>query len=149
MTRYLDERYDPALVIDPDLIADKIVSEEIDRLQTVCGVVSTTLLLPRRLSEASPAELVLDKKRARRVLHVARKCLASWGGEEREATDEEKIKGAQLDWLLWFEDVLPKLERKVRYLATWGKKTQELKFAKSAVVKLEQEISWLRYAMRE
>ena len=136
-------------MVDINLYPEQLAAEEIERLQKICAILSTTLAIPRRLSQASSTELALDKKRARRTLHACSKSLAAWGGEEREPTDKEKISGAQLIWELFWDEGIAWLENRVRYVATWGKQASEQKFAKSSIVKLENELRWLKFAMRD
>jgi hypothetical protein len=149
VARYLDSRFDPGLAVDLADTPDSLAGQEIDRLQSKCAVVSVAGQIPRRIGKASGEELALDKLRCRRVLHVCRQSLKSWGGEERLPSDEEQIAGAQLLWEEWTSAYASEVETRIRYFATWGKRAGEIKVAKSAVVRLEQELRWLRYALRD
>lgn len=149
MGRYLDSRFDPGLAVDLADTPESLAAQEIDRLQSKCAVVSIAGQIPRRIGKASGEELALDKLRCRRVLHVCRQSLKSWGGEERLPSDEEQIEGAQLLWEQWADAYTSEVEARIRYFATWGKRTGETSVAKSAVVRLDQELRWLRYALRD
>lgn len=145
----LDPYQDPTLEID--LTADEafIVNAEVVRLQEAVGIIGFALEVPRRLSDATREELALDKKRCRRVLHPLRQCLAIWGGTPREPTSDERSMGAQLDWTFWQETHTLVTTRQTFWIATWAKRTGHLRFGKSAVVRLTQELEWLEYALRD
>lgn len=145
----LDTYHDPGLEVDLAQTPEQLAAAEVERLQSACAVLAVTAAIPRRLSDATSAELALDKRRARRCLHVERQCLAAWGGAEREPTDEERRAGAQLRWELWSESAQSVLQARLRYFATWSKKTGQLRFGKSAIVRLSQEADWLGYALRD
>lgn len=145
----LDAYQDPGLEIDLKLSQEKIAGIEVARLQAALAVVTITGQIPRRLSEGSREELALDKRRARRVAHVLRQSLLAWGGTERPASDEERIAGAQLDWPAWAEQQGTELSARIRYVATWAKKTSNLRFGKTAIVRLVQEVDWMEYALRD
>lgn len=145
----LESYWDPGLTVDVSESLEDITKQEVKRLQSTCAVVLVTSQIPKRLSDASREELALDKKRARRILHSARQSLRAWGGKEREATKDEKVAGAQMAWESWAEEYDAWLQARLRYVATWAKASGNLRFGKSAVVRLSQELEWLRYALRD
>lgn len=147
--RLLDPYHDPALDVDLTVSVEDLAAHEQARLAACVATVAVTGAMPRRLSNATRDELALDKKRARRVLHVLRQSLAAWGGTEREPTGEERSAGAQLDWQPWCEAHQVEVQARLKYVATWGKKTGNLRFAKTAVVRLKQELEWMAYALRD
>jgi hypothetical protein len=149
VTRLLDAYQDPALEIDLSLTEAAAAAAEIERLQEACGIIVVTLGIPRRLSDATREELALDKKRARRSLHVLLQSLLLWGGKQRDPTSDEKVAGAQLDWDYWHESHRTVATRHLTHLATWGKRAGHLRFGKSAVVRITQELDWLEYALRD
>lgn len=144
----LDTFMDPALEIDLSFSLEDATAQEIDRLQTAAATIVSALAVPRRLGDVTREELSLDKKRARRVLHPLRQCLGAWGGKERDPLPEEQSAGAQIRWDVWYEEHCVLVAGRRLYLATWAKRTGQLSFGKSAVVRLSQELSWLEYAMR-
>lgn len=149
VARLLDPYQDPALVVDLALPLEEVAAAEVERLQAACAVVYVTSQMPRRLGSVTREDLALDKRRARRVLHAERQALVSWGGKEREPTEAERIAGAQMVWDLWHEEANLVITSRLRYIATWAKATGNLRFGKSAVVRLSQELDWLSYALRD
>lgn len=148
--RFLDAYFDPAFEVDPEVLPDTLVDEERDRLLDRFLVAQCASQIPRRLSDASREELALDKKRSRRVAHVLRKSLIAWGGElEREPTTEERQRGAQIDWPEWWADHEPWLVDRRKLYAAWAKRSSHLKFGKECIVRISNELEWLRYAMRD
>ena len=145
----LDTYQDPGLDIDLTLSIEDIVELEVERLQSDVATILVTSEIPRRLPDANREELALDKKRARRVLHVQRQSLAAWGGTEREPEGDERIIGAQLVWQEWAENHGFVVSSRIRYVATWAKKTSNLRFGKTAIVRLTQEVDWMAYALRD
>lgn len=145
----LESYHDPGLEVDLTVSLESVVAAEQARLSAACAILAVTAAIPRRLSDASREELALDKKRARRVLHVERQALAAWDGKEREPTADERSAGAQLSWELWPETTRTLISTRTRYIATWAKRTGNLRFGKSAIVRLTQEASWLDYALRD
>jgi len=122
------------------------------RLVSALALVFVAGSISRRLgSEADDEELALDKKRAKRVNHALRQSLGSWIRKlpPIEVDDKTRQEGAQLDWVLFVEAHITQLKSEIRFVASWAIKNDEIKWGKSAVVKLENEIRWLTYAMRD
>lgn len=145
----LEQHYDPALEIDVSVSIEVVTQTELERLCHAWAVVFSAKSVPRRISDATREELALDKKRARRLLHPITQSISAWGGVSREATPEEVSAGAQVHWSLWYEEHTVLVVARRLYLATWAKRTGQLRFGKSAVVRLTQELDWLEYAMRD
>jgi hypothetical protein len=146
---YLDTYYDPSLVVNPAMTPDDVKTQAIERLERGVAIAACAAEHPRRLSDATREELALDKRRSRRIKHALAQSLRGWGGEQREATQDEKVAGAQVDWPQFVEEWETELLITLRHTATWAKKTTNLAFGKTAIVKLSQEREWLRYAMRD
>lgn len=149
MTRLLDEYYDPAVEVDTAMTEEEKVRQATKRLESDLAVARVAAGIPRRVNEGTREELALDKRRSRRIAHALSQCLLIWGGKEREPTKEEQQAGAQVDWPRWLEERRPLMLAELRQVATWAKKTDNLRFGKSAVVRLKQELEWLEYAMRD
>lgn len=145
----LDTHYDPALEVDLAASAEAVEQGQVERLEAELASAAYAAAFPRRLSDASREELALDKRRSRRVAHVLRQSLLGWGGKERVADAEEQSAGAQVDWPLWQEEYRSTLLAELRRVSTWAKKTDNLRFGKSAVTRLQQELEWVDYAMRD
>lgn len=145
----LETYQDPGLDVDSSLSAEQVSAAEQERLACWLATVVACGAVPRRLSDANREELALDKRRARRVAHVLRQSLIAWGGKEREPTPEERSAGAQLDWATWAESCGAATSVRIRMIATWAKKTDNLRFGKSGVVRLVQEVEWMSYALRD
>lgn len=146
---FLDSYWDPAIEVDLSLDVDKVALEERERLARMHAVAVVASQIPRRLSDATRDELAMDKKRSRRIAHALAQSLTAWAGVVEPPTDEDRRNGAQIDWEPWWEEHCAWLEHRLRYVASWAKATGNLRFGKSAVVKLSQELAWLKYAMRD
>lgn len=155
MTPLLTDLHDPALEIPADTTTESIVKEEVERLARLTAIMGTTVTIPRRLgADASPEELAVDKKRGRRVTHALAQCLGAWNGgpfgylPETEAIRQES---AVLLWGHWWEEHQVWLGGRLCFIATWARKSEvsDERWAKSAVVKLQNEQRWIAYALRE
>lgn len=146
---FLDTFYDPALEVDTKMLSDEVVLRAVARLQRWVAIAGVAAEHPRRLSDATREELAIDKKRSRRIKHALAQSLKGWGGEPRNPTDDERVAGAQVDWPRCYEEWETELLGILRYTATWAKKTPNIRFGKTAIVRLAQEREWLRYAMRD
>lgn len=145
---YLTEYYDPALK-PGELKREEIVAEEMLRLQTMLAIAEIAAEIPRRLGpEATGEELAADKQRCRRIRHVAQQLLASWDGKTpKNGVDFSKL-AATVNWDNWWADHQVWLRNRRRAIATWGMTGGDEKFAKSAVVRYNNEERWLQYALR-
>lgn len=152
MASYLARHFDPALEVPPAGSRAELEAAQIDRLRRSLSVIIICGSIPRRLGgDATPEELALDKKRARRVAHALNQSLKGWTKKKTElpADDQIRQEGAQIIWETWGEAHLADLGTHLRILATWAVTHGEEAWGKSAVVKLENEINWLSYALRE
>ena len=152
MSSYLATWYDPALEPGQDLTAKAMREEEIVRLTKLLSVAQAAGTIARRLgADATDEELAIDKKRCRRIAHVAQKVLVSWGVEKPKTTDAIR-EAAIVDWQRWWSEHRVWLDNRRRLVATWAQKSgvaADQKFAKSTVVKLTNEASWIEYALRD
>lgn len=149
MSAFLSQYLDPELKVDANLYAEQIANEEIARLNKLLAVSQTCVTIPRRLGgDATDDELAADKKRCKRIAHVAEQCIISWGGKVKPNGDVAR-EAAQVNWSRWWEDHQVILNNRLRYVATWAVKTEgDQKWAKGAIVKLMNELRWLQYALR-
>jgi hypothetical protein len=147
--RLLDRHYDPAIDVDLTLSAEALTAREVARLQSELALARVAASFPRRLSEGTRDELALDKKRSRRVAHALEQSLRAWKGKPRDANEEERRAGAQVRWPDWAELHGVAVNTELRTVSTWAKATTNLRFGRSAVVRLEQELDWVAYALRD
>lgn len=132
---------------------EKINTAEAARVGKMLAVAITAQEMPRRLGgEASPEELANDKSMNRRIAHVASQLMVGWGTNGNGASADVKREAASVDWKKWIAAHETFIVNRCRYIATWqhkvGDKTSE-RWAKGAVTRLENELKWLRYAMRD
>lgn len=149
---YLGGFYDADLEAPADLSAEVITGDEIGRLSSALAIVLVATSLPRRLGgDASDADLALDKRRGRRVGHALSQSLRSWAGKlpTLEMTNDVRKTGAQLDWARFREEHATQVMTRLRLIATWGIRSGNQDYAKSACVRLQNELSWVEYALRD
>jgi hypothetical protein len=151
---FLAELHDPELDVPSGITAARITTEEKERLTRMTAVASLAVAIPRRVgSDATPEELAIDKKRARRVKHALEQCLFAWEETKDVKLPENDVlrqEAATIVWESWWEEHQVYLESRVRLVVTWTYKTgADERWTKSAVVKFQNEIRWLSYAMRE
>jgi len=148
---FLAAYYDPGVSVR-DFDPSEIEKVERDRLRLLYHVALAASQIPRRLgSDAEGTELSQDKKRCRRIAHVAAQCHTGWGGDITKGTVKDvKKEAAQVVWDKWWEGHSVTLQNRITYIATWGvdKTPLQQRWAKSAIVKLLNELTWLQYAMR-
>lgn len=146
---YLEEFWDPSTTVSPDDTQLSIALEEIDRLQTLDAVCRCASEMKRRLgSDAEREELARDKRLARRLCHVFAKSLAAWTGSAIEITQDHRSKAAVLDWPALTEEIKADLIVRRRYIASWGKLTDNERIAKTYVVRISNELRDIDYALR-
>jgi hypothetical protein len=148
---YLARHYDPALAVEKVGPRETLEKGEIERLQRAMTVVLFAGSIPRRIGDASDEELALDKKRSRRVLHALNQSFRGWtkATPYLEATKEIKAEGAVINWVAWREEHLTIVRHRLRVLTTWAVRAEEEAWGKQVVVKLENEIGWIEYALRD
>ena len=153
MSDYATQWYDPALEIGDDESIQKITLEEGQRLAKLLAIAMAAGAMPRRLGQDSTRqEQSRDKKRARRIGHVAAQLLGVWVGPQGQhhATIATAREAATVDWPRWWEEHQIWLENRRRYIATWAHNGGcDSKWAKSALVRLNNESAWLTYALRD
>lgn len=148
---YLARHYDPALVVEEIGPRKTLEAGEVERLQRAMTVVLCAGSIPRRIGDASDAELALDKKRSRRVLHALNQSYRGWTNKapKLKATPEIKSEGAVINWTAWREEHLTIVRHRLRVLTTWAVRAEEEAWGKQCVVKLENEIGWIEYSLRD
>lgn len=151
-TSFLARHHDPALDLDGVGPREELERGEVARLERALAVVIYAGSIPRRIGgEVSDEELALDKKRARRTGHALNQALRGWKKTRvnLEMSPEVKAEGAVIDWQRWGEAHLTELRNRLACLATWAIRNGEESWGKQAVVKLENEINWVEYALRD
>lgn len=153
---FLSEWYDPGLETDPKDTVESITAAEISRLARQASVAGLALGIPRRLGgEADSDELALDKKRAKRVIHVLVQCLNSWKGNGNPEgpfpmDDGIRMEAAQIIWPDWCESHTVWLRNRLRYVVTWGRQNNvDEKAIKKMATRLRNELGWVSYALRD
>ena len=149
----LHDFYDPQLEVDITRKPAELEQEEIARIQNSAVLIMFTMSVPRRLGEdASEGDLANDKRRCKRILHVLRAAMKQWAKVEepkwRKPTAGDEKAGVSLDWDTWYAEQDTYLQNRRIYIATYGLARGEKSWANSAVSRLTNEISWLKYAMR-
>ena len=148
--KYLDQYFDPTLEVDLSLTPELLAASEVARLQDLYCIAGVAAGIPRRLSEATREELALDKKRSRRITHVFSQCISAWTElKVLEPSPEQRQRGAQINWADWWPEHEAWLKARQRYVGTWARKTSQSRVGRSIIVRLDNELGWLRYAMRE
>jgi hypothetical protein len=144
---YLLPYYDAELAVGEES-AREIVAAERERLSHALALVQSAQRMPRRLGpEATGEDLALDKRRAKRVAWALARVLEGWGGPVRGHWDVQAA-AAQLKWDSWWGEQEVLITNRMRYVATWGIKRNNEKWAKTAIVKFNNELRWVSYAMR-
>jgi hypothetical protein len=149
---YLARHFDADTEVAPDLTSEVIRGNQIGRLSRQLAVVLYASSIPRRLGgDADDDELKMDKKRGRRTAHALSQSLKAWAGRIPALTADDEIKraGAQLDWDRWRQEHFVDLKSDMTAIATWGLRGGDERFAKTAIVRMENELSWISYALRE
>jgi hypothetical protein len=149
---YLSRYYDPALELPETGAREEWERRQIERLERALSVVIMAGTIPRRLGgDANDDELALDRRRAKRAGHALSQSLKGWTKNKPNLplNDDVRMAGAQIVWETWRDAHLSDLNLQLRSVTTWAIKHDELDWGKSAVVKLENEINWVGYALRE
>jgi hypothetical protein len=142
---------DLELKVRPDDSAVTLAAAEIERINKLFNIAKAAQTIPRRLgTEASSLELMIDKQRARRVEHTAKQLLRDWKAQPAEL--EVVREAAVVDWMRWWADHRVFLINRQAYIATWchkyGDDNGDIRWCKSAIVRLNNEVKWLTYALR-
>jgi hypothetical protein len=152
VSHYLLDYTDSTTILPEGETIRNIEKVERDRLKWALALALHVGDWPRRLGgDATDEELALDKLRARRIAHVLLQALKAWGGTgtrlpKQELTREEV---ATLDWEAWRNLNKIYLQRRRAYIAAWALKTHKEPWGKSALVKINNEIRQLDYALRD
>jgi hypothetical protein len=146
---YLASFYDPGVEVRDDT-PESILRAEQQRLLHMYSVALAARAIPRRVgADATPAETSEDKRICRRIMWVASQSTAAWGGKLTGMKDVSR-EAAQVNWARWWSDHQTWLSARMRYIATWAiANPQHERWAKSALVKLANEMKWLEYSFRD
>jgi len=123
-----------------------------DRLRWALALAIHIGSWPRRLgSDATNEELALDKLRARRIAHVLLQALKAWGGTDKRLPKQDltREEAATLDWETWRNLNKIYLEKRRAYIAAWALKVHKEDWGKSALVRINNELRQLDYALRD
>lgn len=151
-TDYLGRWVDTGLRLSRDLTEKSIREGEIGRIHSAKVIVLVAWSIPRRLgSDASDVELALDKRRARRVAHALDQSLLSWTKKPPKVKPDENDRraGAQLDWIEFVGHHALGVQDSLRLVATWSMRNDQEVWGRSAVVRLNNELHWVSYALRD
>lgn len=152
MSSYLARHFDPALDVGGVGSREILEGEQVERIKRALSVILVCGSIPRRLGgDATPEELALDKKRARRTAHALKQSLHSWRKRPGELPidDQVRTEGAQMKWEPWGEAHTMTLNNQLRVVSTYAITSGEEDWGKSAVVRLENEVNWISYALRD
>jgi hypothetical protein len=152
MSSYLGRHFDASLDVSGIGSREEIEGRQIERLNRALSVITVSQTIPRRLgSDATDEELALDKKRARRVAFALHQALRGWTKKGASIVVDETTRreGAQLDWATWQPAFLTETRQQLQCAATWAVKNSEERWGKSAVVRFENELKWVEFALRD
>lgn len=153
MVRYLDRHYDPSLAVRDDVKIEDIEVGERLRLASLVAALRYASGMKRRLGNVPRDEAARDKQVIRRLEHAFYNSLIGWCEPDLvvaipESSDTARKRGATTDWENWASDHILWLDTRLQYMATYAKKTNQPKWGCRAVVRLENEQGWTRYALR-
>jgi len=149
---YLGRYYDPALDISEIVNREELERRQIERLVYALAVAGIAGAIPRRLGgDATPEELAIDKKRARRVCHVLSQSLKQWTKKIPKLPIDNSIRneGATIIWPEWRDAHLATVAGERRIVATFAVQREDEKWGKAAIVRLDNEYGWMNYALRD
>lgn len=149
---FLERWHDSALEPPPAGAREELETREVERIVRSLAVVILAGTIPRRLGgDVDDSQLALDRKRARRTGHALTQALRGWTKKQPKLPldDAIRIEGAQLDWTKWQEAHTTKIRNELRCLATWAVRHEERAWGRSAVVRLENELKWVEFALRD
>lgn len=152
MTSFLARFYDPELDVSPIESREELDRRQIERVSRALSVVIIAGMTPRRLGgDATDEELALDKKRARRAGHALGQSLKQWTKRKQNLPNDDgvRMEGAQINWESWAEAHISELQQQLRCVTTYALRSNEERWGKSAVVRLENELKWLQIALRD
>ncbi len=149
---FLERYYDGATDLGGVPNREALEARQIERLARALSIVIGTAAIPRRLGgDATSPDLALDKKRARRFAHALRSSIGSWVKRIPELPNGDEIKraSAQMNWAAFCDDHCTTIQTELRRCATWAIKHDDRRWGKSAVVRLENELNWVTYSLRD
>lgn len=150
--QYLARYFDSGLKLPRNLNRDRIEFKQIDRISRALSVVLVAGSTPRRLGQdATRHELALDKKRARRMAAALQQSLKGWSVHPNIFNTDEQVRreGARILWDSWLIKHSTDIQEELRIVATWAILHDEERWGRSCVVKLENELAWTDYALRD
>ncbi len=148
---YLERYYDPAADLPARGIAEWEASQ-VERLSEALAPVIVAGSIVRRLGpDATREEWALDKKRAKRVAHAMRSSLFAWQKKAPKlpAGPEVQQIGAQINWELFVPEHISVARDCLIKMSTFAIQSQEHRWGRTVVTRIENEIKWLEYAMRD
>jgi len=148
---YLERHFDSGIDTSGVESREYLETEELERISQLLATVIFAGSIPRRLGgDATDEELALDKKRARRVAHALQSSIKGWT-KRYTLPDSQEIRraGAQLDWERFRIEHATKAQERLRLLATWAIHNEQDRWGRSAVVRLENELKWVDWALRD
>jgi hypothetical protein len=155
MTTFLARYHDPALELPEVARGPDLEAIEVSRISRALAVVLIAGSIPKRLGgDASDEELALDKKRAKRTSYALTKSLRGWVGDVDlssmvQANPAIRSEGATIDWAKFKSAHLTTLQDRLRLFATFAINEGQERWGKSMIVRLENEVNWVSYALRD
>jgi len=150
-TQFLTRYFDPGLDTIKTSIKE-LESAQLLRLDRALVVVIHAGSIPRRLGgEATDQDLAIDRKRARRMAWAIKQSKTGWSKRNGKMPEdpELRIEGAQLIWPEWYAAYTTTLASEATAAITWAVRNDEQRWGRSAVVKFDNELNWVSYAMRD
>lgn len=90
--------------------------------------------VPRRLTDATPAELAADKRLSRKTCARLKTSLISWGGQPADVEELIQLRptklqrqGVQVIWPNWWSEHKAQLQKELTFAATTAIRTGRLK----------------------
>lgn len=150
---YVERFYDSGIVLPEYIDRRQITYNEIDRIARAFAIIAYAGQIPRRLgNDATDEELSLDKKRAKRVAHALIQSSKGWQvrSEPKIVNDEEiRLLAIHLNWEAFGPAHLTTVQGRMRVVATYAVKQDDFRWGRSALTKLENELKWVSYALRD
>jgi hypothetical protein len=149
---FLERYYDGGTDLREIANREALETRQIERLARAFSIVVGTASIPRRIgSDATSEELAIDKRRARRFAHALRAAISGWVKRMPEIPNNDEIRraSAQMNWAAFLDDHVTTIQTELRYCATWAIKHDDQRWGRSAVVRLENELNWVTYALRD
>ena len=149
---FLEQHFDGDLSTNGVESREELERRQIERIERALSIILVAGVIPRRLGgDASDEELALDRKRARRAAHALTNSLKGWTRKSPKPPLNDKIRmdGAQLIWADWEAKHLAAVEHELRLCATWALRNEEIRWGRSAVVALTNELRWVSFSQRD